>query len=97
MDAPPQPGTIVRTTARPEAGVTEWTLSNGATVVLKPTTLRADQILFRAFGAREARRSPSDADFRSARVADDACPRRRRRCVQRRSSWRRCSRAKPWA
>ena len=48
MDAPPQRGTIVRTTERADIGVTEWTLSNGATVVLKPTTLRADQILFRA-------------------------------------------------
>ena len=52
MDAPPARGTIVKTTVRPEAGITEWTLSNGATVVLKPTTLKEDQILFRAVGAR---------------------------------------------
>ena len=61
MDAPPARGTIVKTTARAEAGITEWTLSNGATVVLKPTTLKEDQILFRAVGAgrdvaRERRR-----------------------------------------
>ena len=48
MDAPPARGTIVKTTARPKPGITEWTLSNGATVVLKPTTLKEDQILFRA-------------------------------------------------
>ncbi|NUR55353.1 MAG: insulinase family protein, partial [Acidobacteria bacterium] len=48
MDAPPSRGTIVKTTPRPEAGIIEWTLSNGATVVLKPTTLMQDQILFRA-------------------------------------------------
>ena len=48
MDAPPKPGSIVKTTLRAEGGITEWTLSNGATVVLKPTTLKADQILFRA-------------------------------------------------
>ncbi len=51
MDAPPARGSIVKTTVRPEAGITEWTLSNGATVVLKPTTLKEDQILFRAVGA----------------------------------------------
>jgi zinc protease len=73
MDAPPQAGTIVRTTARPEAGITEWTLSNGATVILKPTTLRADQILFRAF-APGGSSIASDADFRSARVADTVVP-----------------------
>jgi zinc protease len=71
MDAPPARGTIVRTTDRPEAGITEWTLSNGATVVLKPTKLREDQILFRAF-APGGTSLASDTDFRSARVADDA-------------------------
>ena len=36
MDAPPTRGTIVKTTTtRSEAGITEWTLSNGATVVLE--------------------------------------------------------------
>jgi zinc protease len=70
MDAPPARGSITRTTVRPEAGITEWTLSNGATVVLKPTTLRADQILFRAF-APGGTSLASDADFASARAADD--------------------------
>ena len=69
LDAPPARGSIVRTTARPEAGVTEWTLSNGATVVLKPTMLKADQILFRAF-APGGTSLASDADFQSARIAD---------------------------
>jgi zinc protease len=69
MDAPPKPGTIVKTTPRP-GGVTEWTLSNGATVVLKPTTLKEDQILFRASAAGGTSLA-SDADFPSARAADD--------------------------
>jgi zinc protease len=69
MDAAPARGSITRTTVRPE-GITEWTLSNGATVVLKPTTLRADQILFRAFAPGGASLA-SDADFPSARAADD--------------------------
>jgi zinc protease len=70
MEAPPPRGTIVKTTARPEAGITEWTLSNGATVVLKPTTLKEDQILFRA-EAPGGTSLASDADFIPARVADD--------------------------
>jgi zinc protease len=70
MDARPARGTIVKTTPRPEAGVTEWTLSNGATVVLKPTTLKENQILFRAF-APGGTSLASDADFIPARVADN--------------------------
>jgi zinc protease len=69
MDAPPRRGTIVKTTSRPEAGITEWTLSNGATVVLKPTTLKENQILFRA-QAPGGTSLASDADYMPARVAD---------------------------
>jgi zinc protease len=72
MDAPPPRGAIVKTTARPD-GITEWTLSNGATVVLKPTTLKEDQILFRAF-APGGTSLASDADFIAARAADDVVP-----------------------
>lgn len=72
MDARPKPGTIVKTAARP-GGITEWTLSNGATVVLKPTTLKEDQILFRAT-APGGTSLASDADFISARAADDVIP-----------------------
>jgi zinc protease len=45
----PAPGTIVSERAVDTVGVTEWTLSNGVVVVLKPTDYRDDQILFRAF------------------------------------------------
>jgi zinc protease len=72
VDAPPAPGSIAKTTAR-DGGITEWTLSNGATVVLKPTKLKEDQILFRAF-APGGTSLASDADFISARVADDVVP-----------------------
>ena len=72
MAAPPARGSIVKTTPRPN-GVTEWTLSNGATVVLKPTTLKEDQILFRAF-APGGTSLASDAEFIAARSADDVVP-----------------------
>jgi zinc protease len=68
MDKPPAPGTIVKTTDR-GGGITEWTLSNGAAVVLKPTKLKEDQILFRAT-APGGTSLASDADFIPARVAD---------------------------
>jgi zinc protease len=48
-------------------------LSNGATVVLKPTTLRQDQILFRAT-APGGTSLASDTDLIPARVADDVIP-----------------------
>jgi zinc protease len=44
----PEPGTIVETKTVPEIGVTEWTLSNGVRVVLKPTDFKEDEILVRA-------------------------------------------------
>jgi zinc protease len=67
---PPKPGSIVKTQVHASTGVTEWTLSNGATVVLKPTTLKEDQILFRAT-APGGTSLASDADLIPARVADD--------------------------
>ena len=72
MDASPTRGAIVKTTTRPD-GITEWTLSNGATVVLKPTTLKQDQVLFRAT-APGGTSLASDADFIAARAADDVVP-----------------------
>ena len=49
LDPLPQPGTIVKTATKDALGITEWELSNGVKVVLKPTTLREDEIVFRAF------------------------------------------------
>ena len=73
MDAPPQRGAIVKTTVRSDTGITEWTLSNGATVVLKPTTIRENQILFRA-AAPGGTSLAADSDFIPARVADMVVP-----------------------
>jgi zinc protease len=49
MTAAPTPGTITSVVERAAAGVIEWRLSNGALVVLKPTTFKQDEIVFRAF------------------------------------------------
>ncbi|MEP7270463.1 MAG: insulinase family protein, partial [Acidobacteriota bacterium] len=48
LESIPAPATITRTASRESAGITEWELSNGIKVVLKPTTFKADEILFRA-------------------------------------------------
>jgi zinc protease len=45
----PAPGRVVAESPIPELGVTQWTLSNGARVVLKPTDFKADEVLMRAF------------------------------------------------
>jgi zinc protease len=44
----PEPGSIVSTRTIDTVGVTEWRLSNGALVVLKPTDFRDDEILLRS-------------------------------------------------
>ena len=48
-----------------EFGITEWQLSNGVKVVLKPTTFKQDEVLFRAFSPGGTSLA-SDADFISA-------------------------------
>ena len=49
MDEAPNPGKVVKTGRQEVAGVTEWQLSNGVKVVLKPTDFKQDEIVFRAF------------------------------------------------
>lgn len=44
----PAPGKIVKTTQLPKWGATEWTLSNGARVIVKPTKFKEDEIRFAA-------------------------------------------------
>ncbi len=69
LDAPPKAGTIVKTAAREAYGITEWELSNGVKVVVKPTDYKADEIVFRAasFGGNSL---ASEADFSAIRMAD---------------------------
>jgi zinc protease len=42
----PVPGRIVSEKTQRETGITDWTLSNGARVLLKPTDFKADEVLF---------------------------------------------------
>jgi zinc protease len=68
MAEKPAPGAVVKTRTIPEIGVTEWTLANGARIVVKPTDFRNDEIRMSAYalgGTSLAR----DADFESAQYA----------------------------
>lgn len=48
LAATPKPGKIRKTKVRKSIGVTEWTLSNGIKVILKPTDFKNDEIIFSA-------------------------------------------------
>lgn len=48
IPALPAPGKIVKESTNSQWGTTEWILSNGAKVIIKPTTFKEDEILFDA-------------------------------------------------
>ncbi len=68
IETPPAPGAIAKTAVKETIGVTEWELSNGVRVVLKPTTFKADEILFRATSPGGTSLA-SDQDFVTANAA----------------------------
>ena len=49
MEQEPNPGSIISENYEPETGITTMTLRNGATVRLKPTTFKNNEVLFNAF------------------------------------------------
>lgn len=68
LDRLPEPGSVTTVTRRDEAGLVEWRLSNGALVVLKPTTFKDDEVVFAA-ASPGGTSLASDADFVSAQTA----------------------------
>jgi zinc protease len=68
MERLPEAGAIVKTTVKEAYGITEWDLSNGVKVVLKPTTFKQDEIVFRATSPGGTSLA-SDQDFVPARTA----------------------------
>jgi zinc protease len=68
MDTPPTPGKIVKEKKIDKVDVTEWTLSNGARVVIKPTDFEADSVSLNGWSpGGEA--LVKDADYANARWA----------------------------
>ncbi len=64
----PTAGTIVATKTTPAIGVTEWKLSNGARVLVKPTDFKADEVLLGSYSVGGTSLA-SDPDFMSASLA----------------------------
>jgi zinc protease len=70
----PKAGAITKESTIPELGVTEWTLSNGIRVLLKPTDFKADEVVMRAWSPGGTSLVP-DADYPSATLATTAVDR----------------------
>jgi zinc protease len=70
MDKPPTAGKVVATREIAEIGVTEWTLSNGAKVVVKPTDFQNDDVELTGF-SEGGNSLVKDKDFDTARFAAD--------------------------
>jgi zinc protease len=69
----PAPGRVTSERKYPAVGVTEWTLSNGIRVVLKPTDFKADEVRFTASSRGGASLVP-ERDYPSAAVASIVVP-----------------------
>ena len=65
---PPAPGTVVAERTLDGTDILEWTLSNGARVLLKPTDFKADEVLFAAQSAGGESLLP-DADVINASLS----------------------------
>jgi zinc protease len=65
---PPARGRIVQEGAIPELGVTDWKLSNGVRVLVKPTDFKADEVLMRAWSPGGLSLVP-DEDYISGALA----------------------------
>lgn len=63
-----KPGKIISSKTEEETGITTLNLSNGATVVLKQTNFKNDEIVFRAF-SKGGHSLVKDADYYSASYA----------------------------
>jgi zinc protease len=64
----PAPGRVVSTKVVPEVNVTDWRLSNGVRVLIKPTDFKADEVLFSAYSPGGSS-LVQNADFMSAALA----------------------------
>ena len=70
VETAPKAGKIKKTAYNESLGTTEWTLSNGVRVVVKPTTFKQDEIYFYAF-SQGGNSLVATADLPSAVLATD--------------------------
>ena len=66
----PKPGTVVKEATNAKAVVTEWTLSNGARVIIRPTDFEADTVIIDGLSPGGTA-TASAALYPHARFADD--------------------------
>jgi zinc protease len=66
----PTPGRVVSERTIAGAGVTEWTLSNGARVLVKPTDFKNDEVIMTSYAMGGVSLAP-DSDVVSAQLASD--------------------------
>lgn len=71
LDRLPAPGRIVSRRTIPQLGVTEWRLSNGVRVVLKPTDFKRDEIILAGWAPGGTSLAP-DSAIRYAQTAGAA-------------------------
>jgi zinc protease len=68
LETSPAAGTITKTVTKEAIGITEWELSNGVKVILKPTNFKEDEIVFRA-NSPGGTSLASDSDYIPASTA----------------------------
>jgi len=69
MEKAPAPGKILQETKNDKVGITEWTLSNGARVIVKPTDFEIDSVLLSG-DSPGGEATVKDSDINHARWAD---------------------------
>ncbi len=69
MPKAPTPGKIVKETKNDKVGVTEWTLSNGVRVIVKPTDFEVDDVTMTGFSPGGDAMAPN-ANYLTAKWAD---------------------------
>lgn len=73
LESAPTAGTVTKTVTKEALGITEWELSNGVRVILKPTNFKEDEILFRATSPGGTSLA-GDADYATASSASLVVP-----------------------
>jgi len=69
----PTPGRVTKIQENKALGITTLTLSNGAKVILKPTSFSNNEIMLQGISEGGTSRYP-DSDFQSAKIADNIVP-----------------------